>query len=92
MRWISPALVPLLLIVLIGAQATRLLAPERGSWVWAVVLAAGGVAAAEVAAASTGLGGPGMGTVHPLADTLGIVLFEVLGATLVGRHPRDGRA
>ena len=78
---VSPGIVLAVLLVAIGAQATRVALPRRGGYVIAVVCAAAGLLAGEVVALS-GHGGPTLGTIHPVADALGIALAEACGVAL----------
>ena len=78
---VSPGILLAVLIVAIGAQLTRLLVPRRGNYLIALACAALGLLAAELAALS-GHGGPALGTVHPAADVVGIVLLEAVGLVL----------
>jgi len=80
---VSPALILGALLVLIGAQVTRVVAPRQGSYVVAFVLAAAGFVAAELFAIATHIGGPGLGALHPLADVAGIAAAELLGWALL---------
>lgn len=84
----SPALGLAALFILIGAQATRVLAPRRLGYPVLLLLALAGVAAGELFAAVTRAGGPTLGALHPLADALGVALCELLGAMLPGRRRR----
>ncbi|MGI8847906.1 MAG: hypothetical protein ACR2GX_06550 [Candidatus Dormibacteria bacterium] len=84
---LSPALVLAVIFVLLGAQVTRLVLPGRGKYFWTVLLAAGGVMVGETVAVALHTGGPAIGPLHPLAEGLGVALFEGLGALLV-RPPR----
>ena len=85
----SPGIVLAVLIVGIGAQLTRLLAPGRGNYPLAVVCAAIGLLVAELVALS-GHGGPALGVVHPAADAVGIALAEV-GGVILAAPRRLGR-
>jgi hypothetical protein len=78
---VSPGIVLAVLIVAIGAQLTRLLVPRRGNYLLAMVCAVLGLLAGELVALS-GHGGPMLGTVHPAADVVGIVLAEAIGVAL----------
>jgi hypothetical protein len=78
---VSPGILLAALIVAIGAQLTRLLVPRRGNYLIAMACAALGLLAAELVALS-GHGGPALGTVHPAADVVGIVLLEAVGLVL----------
>ena len=76
----NPAILIAVLLVLIGAQATRVLAPRRLGYLWALALAAAGLVCAELVAAALHAGGPQLGMLHPAADTLGVAGFELVGA------------
>ena len=84
----SPALALAVLFVLIGAQATRVIAPRRGSYPLLLALAAVGLAAAELVAIGAHLGGPQVGVLHPVIDVLGIGMAEILGLRLTGPRRR----
>lgn len=86
----SPGIVLAVLIVAIGAQLTRLLVPRRGNYLVAMVCAVLGLLAAELVALS-GHGGPVLGTVHPAADVIGIVLAEAIGVALAAPRRLRGR-
>ncbi|HEY8675638.1 MAG TPA: hypothetical protein VIO13_06680 [Candidatus Dormibacteraeota bacterium] len=86
----SPGIVLAVLIVAIGAQLTRLLVPGRGNYLVATVCAAVGLLGAELVALS-GHGGPSLGTVHPAADAVGIVVAEAIGLMLVAPRRLGGR-
>jgi hypothetical protein len=62
--------------------------PRRNSILLALVLAAGGVVAGELVAIATHIGGPQLGALHPVADAIGVVLFEVSGAVLAPARRR----
>jgi hypothetical protein len=87
---VSPGIVLAMLIVAIGAQLTRLLAPGRGNYLVAVVCAALGLLGAELVGLS-GHGGPALGAVHPAADVVGIVLAETIGVVLIAPRGLGGR-
>jgi hypothetical protein len=87
---VSPGIVLAVLIVAIGAQLTRLLVPGRGNYLVATVCAAVGLLGAELVALS-GHGGPSLGTVHPAADAVGIVVAEAIGLMLVAPRRLGGR-
>jgi hypothetical protein len=87
---VSPGIVLAVLIVAIGAQLTRLLVPGRGNYLVATVCAAVGLLGAELVALS-GHGGPSLGTVHPAADAVGIVVAEAIGLVLVAPRRLGGR-
>jgi hypothetical protein len=78
---VSPGIVLAVLIALIGAQLTRLIFPGRGNYLVAVLCAAVGLLGAELVALG-GHGGPSLGTVHPVADVVGIAIAEVAGLVL----------
>lgn len=83
----SPGLVLAILFVLIGATVSGLVMPRRGAFLLTLVLAAAGVVAGELVAIATRAGGPQLGVLHPIADAVGVVLFEVTGAVLApARH------
>jgi hypothetical protein len=79
---VSPGLGLAILFVLIGTTLSALVMPRRGSVLLAFVLAAAGVVAGELVAIAAHIGGPQLGALHPVADAVGIVLFEVAGAVL----------
>jgi len=84
---VSPGLVLAILFVLIGATVSGLVMPRRGAFVLTLVLAAVGVVAGELVAIATRIGGPQLGVLHPVADAVGVVLFEITGAVLApARH------
>ncbi|HSP64570.1 MAG TPA: hypothetical protein VLO10_00120 [Candidatus Deferrimicrobium sp.] len=85
----SPGILVAVLIAAIGAQLTRLLAPNRGNSLVALVCAAVGLLGAELVALA-GHGGPTLGSVHPVADVIGIALAEAVGLVLAAprRLPR----
>jgi hypothetical protein len=87
---VSPGIVLAVLIVAIGAQLTRLLVPRRGNYLVALVCSAVGLLGAELVALS-GHGGPSLGTVHPAADAVGIVLAEAGGLALAAPRRLGGR-
>jgi hypothetical protein len=82
---VSPGTVLAVLMVVIGAQVTRLAIPARGNYLLALGAAAAGLLAAELVALS-GHGGPSVGAIHPLADVAGIAVAEA--AALVLAAPR----
>ena len=86
----SPGIVLAVLIVAIGAQLTRLLVPRRGNYLIALLCSAVGLLGAELVALS-GHGGPSLGTVHPAADVVGIVLAEAGGLVLAAPRRLRGR-
>jgi hypothetical protein len=78
---VSPGILLAALIAAIGAQLTRLLVPNRGNYIIAAVCAVAGLLAAELIAL-TGHGGPSLGSVHPVADVIGISAAEAAGLVL----------
>ena len=78
----TPAIVVGALLVLIGAQATRVIAPRRLGYVRVLALAAAGLACGELLANVLHSGGPRLGLLHPAADVAAIVAFELVGALL----------
>jgi hypothetical protein len=86
---VSPGIVLAVLIAAIGAQLTRLLVPGRGNYLIALVCAAVGLLGAELVALAWH-GGPSLGSVHPVADVIGIALAEAIGLVLAAprRLPR----
>jgi hypothetical protein len=89
---LSPGLILGLLFTLIGAQLTRIVLPGRGAYGWTLLLAAAGVVAGELVAASVHVGGPSLGPLHPIPDAVAIALFEAVGAVLVSPRRGSGRA
>jgi hypothetical protein len=85
---VSPGLGLAILFVLIGTTVSALVMPRRNSILLAFVLAAGGVVAGELVAIATHIGGPQLGALHPVADAVGVVLFEVSGAALAPARRR----
>jgi len=85
---VSPGLGLAILFVLIGTTLSALVMPRRGSILFAFVLAAVGVVAGELVAIATRVGGPQLGALHPVADAVGVVLFEVTGAVLAPARRR----
>ena len=79
----SPGLVLAALLVLVAAQVTRLVAPDRAPWLACVALAAAGLVGAEVIAATGHLGGPAIGSTHPLLDGAIMAALEAAGAFVV---------
>ena len=77
----SPGLGLAILFVLIGTTLSTLVMP-------ALLLAAAGVVAGELVAIATRVGGPQLGALHPVADAVGVVLFEVTGAVLAPARRR----
>ncbi|MDQ6856607.1 MAG: hypothetical protein M3Z57_05990 [Candidatus Dormibacteraeota bacterium] len=77
----SPGIVLAVLIAAIGAQLTRLLVPARGNYLVALVCAAAGLLGAELVALG-GHGGPSLGSVHPVADVIGMAIAEAIGLVL----------
>ena len=85
----SPGLGLAILFVLIGTTLSALVMPRRGSVLLAFVLAAAGVIAGEFVAIATKIGVPQLGALHPVADAVGVVLFEVAGAVLAPARRRS---
>ncbi len=85
----SPGILLAALIAAIGAQVTRVVAPNRGNYLVAAACAVAGLLAAELVALG-GHGGPSLGSVHPLADVIGIAVVEAAGLVLAAPH-RLGR-
>ncbi|MBJ7595023.1 MAG: hypothetical protein JF886_09225 [Candidatus Dormibacteraeota bacterium] len=77
----SPGIILAVLIAAIGAQLTRLVFPGRGNYVVALVCAGVGLLGAELVALG-GHGGPSLGSVHPIADVVGIAIAEAGGLVL----------
>jgi hypothetical protein len=82
----SPGLVLAVLLVLIAAQLTRLLAPGRGPYLWTLLLAAAGVVAGEIIAGSGHFASPALGVLHPLPDAALAAVLEAGGALLLSPH------
>ena len=78
----NPGIVLAVLLVLIGAQTTCVVAPQRLRYLWALALAAAGLVAAELIAVALHAGGPRLGMLHPAADALGVAGFELVGTLL----------
>lgn len=81
----SPGLVLALLVVIVATQAVRAVVPDRGPYLWTLLLSAAGLAAGEVLAASGHLSAPSLGVLHPLADVVAIAVLQAAGAVLMGR-------
>jgi hypothetical protein len=73
---------------LIGAQATRVIAPQRLGYIWVLLLAAAGLVCGEGVAQALRSGGPQLGLLHPAADVAGVAGFEVVGALLAPSRRR----
>lgn len=84
----SPGLGLAILFVLIGTTVSAMVMPRRGSFLLTLLLAAAGVVAGELVAIATRVGGPQLGALHPVADALGVVLFEVTGVVLAPARRR----
>ncbi|MFN2582250.1 MAG: hypothetical protein ABR498_05865 [Candidatus Dormibacteria bacterium] len=82
----TPAIALGFLFVLLGAQVTRVLSPQRGSYAWLLLASATGVAAAELLANAAHIGGPAVGVLHPVADAFGIALAETAGLAAARRR------
>ena len=76
----SPGLVLAVLLVLVAAQVTRLVAPERAPWLACLGLAVAGLVAGELVAATGHLGGPSVGSTHPVVAGAFMAAFEAAGA------------
>ena len=87
----SPGLVLAVLLVLVVAQVTRLLAPERAPYLVCLGLAIAGLLGGELIASTGHLGGPGIGVTHPLLDLGLMAALQVVGA-FVFAPPSGGRA
>ncbi len=87
---VSPGIILAVLIVAIGAQVTRVVMPGRAPYLLAVGCAAVGMLGAELLALG-GHGGPRLGTIHPVADVIGIALTETVGVVLVSPRRLDRR-
>jgi len=85
---VSPGLGLAILFVLIGTTVSALVMPGRASLLLALLLAGAGVVAGELVAIATRVGGPQLGALHPVADAIGVVLFEVTGAVLAPARRR----
>lgn len=86
----SPGIVLAVVVVLIGAQVTRLVVPGRGSYPLAVACAAAGLLGGELIALS-GHGGPVLGAIHPLPDVVAIAALEAAGVILLSPRSTAGR-
>ena len=84
----SPGLGLAILFVLIGTTVSARVMPRRGAVLLTLVLAAAGVVAGELVAIATRVGGPQLGALHPVADAVGVVLFEVTGVVLAPARRR----
>jgi len=85
---VSPGLALGVLLVLIGAQVAWLARAMRGRYVWVLLLAAAGFVGGELFAIATGIGGPLLAGLHPLADGIAIAAAEVAGALLAPNRRR----
>lgn len=81
----SPGLALGLLMVLIGAQVTRV-ASHGVRFAWALLLGAAGFVLGELFAIATHVGGPLLAGLHPVADGAAIALAELGGALLAPRR------
>lgn len=86
----SPGLVLAVLLVLVVAQATRLLAPDRAPYLVCLGLAAAGLVGGELVASTGRLGGPSIGVTHPLLDLALMGALQAVGA-FVFAPPHGGR-
>ena len=87
----SPGLVLAVLLALCATQLTRLLFPDRGPYLWTLVLSCVGVLLGELLAGSGFLAGTSLGVVHPVLDLTIVAAVQAVGMLLV-RAPvrRDG--
>jgi hypothetical protein len=86
----SPGLILAVLLVLVVAQVTRLVAPKRGNYLASLGLAAAGLVGGELIAATGHLAGPSIGPVHPLLDVALMAVLEAAGSFVLG-PPHAGR-
>jgi hypothetical protein len=86
----SPGLVLAVILVLVVAQVTRLVAPERGHYLWSLGLATAGLLGGELIAATGHVDGVSVGPVHPLLDVVVMGVLEAVGAMLLSRPERTG--
>ena len=84
----SPGLGLAVLFVAIGTTLSALVMPRRGLFLLTLLLAAAGLVAGELLAIATRVSGPQLGALHPVADAVGVVLFEVTGAVLAPARRR----
>ncbi len=80
---LSPGIVLAVVLTLIGAQATRVVAPDRGPYLWALSLAAVGLIVGELVALSGHLQGPAVGVLHPVIDVIVMAVVETAGVLVV---------
>jgi hypothetical protein len=83
---VSPGFGLAVLVVLIGAQVTRILSPRRLPYLVVLALAAVGLFGAEILVDSWHAGGPTLGALHPVADILGIAVCESGALLLTSRQ------
>ena len=83
----SPGLALGVLVVLIGAQVAWLARAVRVRYIWVLILAITGFVTGELFAIASGVGGPLLGGLHPVADAVAIAVAETAGA-LLGPRPR----
>ncbi|MDQ2961219.1 MAG: hypothetical protein M3R48_09285 [Candidatus Dormibacteraeota bacterium] len=86
----SPGTIVAALLVLIAAQATRLLMPRRVGYLPALAGAALGLLLGELIALS-GHGGPALGVIHPVPDIVAIVAVEAAIAVMLPVRPTARR-
>lgn len=79
----SPGLVLAVFLVAVATQLTRVAIPERGPYVWTLLLSVAGLVGGELLAASGPLANPAVGVIHPLADLAVIAVLQAGGAVLV---------
>ena len=85
---VSPGLVLAILFVLIGATVSGIVRPRRGSFLLTLVLAAAGVSPGSSWRSRRRSAVLSSGVLHPVADAVGVVLFEVTGAVLAPARRR----
>ena len=86
---ISPGIILVAAFALIGAQATRVLAPRNTPYIINLILAVIGVIVAELVVYALDRGGPQLGVLHPVVDLIGIAVAEISGMILwPARAPR----
>ncbi|HZU76764.1 MAG TPA: hypothetical protein VFA70_08365 [Dehalococcoidia bacterium] len=84
----SPSLALAVVFVLIGAQVARVARPGRGPYLLLLLLSAAGVLFGELGAIALHSGGPALGVLHPVADGVGIGVFEGVGTSLTPARRR----
>ncbi len=90
---LSPGIVLAVVLTLIAAQATRVVAPDRGPYLWSLSLAVVGLIVGELIALSGHLQGPAVGVLHPVIDVIVMGAVECAGVVVVAprRTPERGR-